>query len=214
MVEVIKGKPFTLPDGTTITPNGNEPGKANVINMDNDEVVEDSSPDLDEEIDDPFIDGLTFKRNLADLPDSPKRVNPIMLVLAYNMWGLDSTSIGMLLDLPTEQVDNVLRDDLLIEMRKDILQAIRYAEIGTIHGYLSQKSLLAAKVVVKHMKGKDNDRSLTAAKDILDRSGFRPSDRVEHVHKFEDELRIVYVKEQATPIIDLSFKELTHGDGS
>jgi hypothetical protein len=64
------------------------------------------------------------------------------------------------------------------------------------------------------MNGKDGDRSLAAAKDILDRSGFRPSDRVEHVHKFEDELRIVYVKEQTMPMIELNLKEISNGNSS
>jgi hypothetical protein len=209
MVDVKTGEPFTLPDGTVIHPGSGEKGNANTIQRKLE--IEETDEEL---VDDVFEGGLSFKRNLADLPQSPSRLNPLMLVLAYHLWGLDATAIAMLLDLQEEQVEAVMCDDMFIAMRKDILEAIRYAETGNIHGYLAQKSLRAARVVVKHMNSKDGDRSLAAAKDILDRSGFRPSDRVEHVHKFEDELRIVYVKEQQMPMIDLNLKEITNGNGS
>lgn len=209
-IDVKQGEPFTLPDGTTIHPGSGEKGNANTITRKIDP-IEESDEELAEDV---FEGGLSFKRNLADLPAPQSRLNPLMLVLAYHMWGLDSTAIAMFLDLQEEQVEAVMCDDMFVAMRKDILEAIRYAEIGNIHGYLAQKSLRAARTVVKHMNSKDGDRSLAAAKDILDRSGFRPSDRVEHVHKFEDELRIVYVKEQTMPIINLNMKEITNGNGS
>lgn len=209
MVDVVKGQPFTLPDGTVVSPGNGTRGDANNI-----ERPTPSEEEVDDTPDDIVDITYDFKRNLADLPADPKRLNPLLLVLAYNMWGLDSNSISMLLNLQIEQVDAVMQDDLFVSMRKDILESIRHAETGTVHGYLSQHSLKAAKVVVKHMKGKDSDRSLIAAKDLLDRSGFRPSDRVEHVHKFEDELRIVYVKEQVVPMIDLNLKGIGNGNGS
>jgi len=215
-VKVEVGQPITLPDGTEIHPGNGERGKANIIR-----VKEVDEPEFDEEtgeifedIDDPFKDGLTFKRTLADLPANARKTNPLMLVLAYNMWGLDATSISMLLNITDDEVNTIMCDDLFVALRKDILESIRYSEMGSIHGYLTENSLKAARTIVKHMRSKDGDRSLTAAKDVLDRSGFRPSDRVEHVHKFEDELRIVYVKEQTMPTIELNFKEISNGNGS
>jgi hypothetical protein len=84
-----------------------------------------------------------------------------------------------------------------------MLEAIRYAEQSTIHGYLTQKARQAAATVAASMSAKKEETRLAAANSVLDRAGFRPVDRVEHTMRFEDELRIVHIQKDKTPTIDV-----------
>lgn len=192
-----KGDPLVLPNGTVIL--GSDEGLPEVKTVE----TQQAETEIDDVLDDPFSDGAVFQRNLADVRADVKQFNPVMLILGYSMWGLDEHAIARYLSLTMEQVKEVMSSELFTETRKELLEAIRYAENSSIHGYLSQKARKAAVVTAAALKSKSIDVQLAAAKDILDRAGFRPADRTEHVHRFEDELRITYVEEKAPPIIDV-----------
>lgn len=198
--QVEAGQPFKLPNGVEIRPAEDEGSGATVVTRE-EQRAEDEVEDV---LADPFgEDGTTYQRTLADVRTSAKQFNPIMLVLAYSMWGLDTTAIARLLEIEEAAVEAVMQNELFTDTRKEILEAIRYAENSTIHGYLSQKAKKAAITMGGMLNSKNIDIKMAAAKDILDRANFRPVDRVEHTHKFEDELRIVHVTEDATPAIEV-----------
>lgn len=178
---------------------GNVDGTTEVVTPDEEQV----DSDLEDAVDDPFVLGATFQRTLADVTSDSKTFNPTMLVLSYSMWGLDPISIARLLNTTEAIIEGIMNSDLFFRTRTEILEAIRYAELGSIHGYLSQKAKSAAKTVASALTNKSVDVQLAAAKDILDRTGFRPADRVEHVHKFDDDLRIVHLTEAPSPNIDI-----------
>lgn len=185
-----RGKPLVLPDGTTVSKK--EDGTKVIETKDQREARE----FMDELLADPFLNANdTYQRTLADVTVTAKQFNPVMLVLAYSMWGLDNQSIARFLDLTDDQVDRITTSDLFVRTRQEMLEAIRYAEAATIHGYLSEKARIAAATIAHALSSDNADTRMTAAKDILDRSGFRPADRVEHTHRFEDELRIVHLQE-------------------
>lgn len=198
-IKIEKGQPLVLPDGTVIDKAAN--GKT-VIKTPEQEA---ERRVLDEILSDPFADpkGDTFKRTLADVNVDVKQFNPVMLILGYNLWGLDANAIGRLINLEVEKVKQVMDSDLFHRTRTEMLEAIRYAEAASIHGYLSNKSRVAAATIASMMTSKKDDVAMAAAKDVLDRSGFRPVDRTEHVHKFEDELRIVHILEDRPVELDI-----------
>lgn len=190
------GEPLVLPNGTVI-----KAGEAGTEVVTAEE--QEAEKEVDEVLEDPFTDGESFQRNLSNVRVEAKEFNPVMLVLGYSMWGLDPSAIARYLNLEHETVENIIASDLYSETRKELLEAIRYAENSSIHGYLSQQARKAAITIAHGMKSPSMDIKIAAAKDILDRTGFRPADRVDHVHKFEDELRIKYVQEGETPKIDV-----------
>lgn len=202
MIDIIAGQPIVLPDGTKILPG--KTGSDKVLTKEEEQIEQ----ELDDVLDDPYEDAEPFRRTLADITTDAKQFNPVMLVLAYSMWGLDASAIAILLRQERRSIEQIMESDLFITTRKQMLESIRYIETGAIHGYLATKALDAAKVVAKTLHDKDGDRKLRAAQDILDRTGFRPADRVEHVMRFEDELRIVHLQETRTPTIDVGFEEV------
>lgn len=188
---VEKGKPLVLPSGTIVHKDSD--GTTTLETKDEQE----ARRMIDEALADPFDESNveTFQRTLADVTVPAKQFNPVMLVLAYTMWGLEPHAIARYLDLSEEQVNSVIASDLFSQTRKEMLEAIRYAEASSVHGYLSNKARAAALVIAKNLSSKNDDVAMAAAKDVLDRAGFRPADRVEHTHRFEDELRIVHLRE-------------------
>lgn len=178
---------------------GSADGTTEVVTPDEEQI----DSDLEDAIDDPFTQGATFQRTLADVTADSKTFNPTMLVLGYSMWGLDPASIARLLNTEHAIIEGIMNSDLFFRTRTELLEAIRYAELGSIHGYLSQKAKDAAVVVASALRDKSTDVKLAAARDVLDRTGFRPADRVEHVHRFDDDLRIVHLTEAPSPDIDI-----------
>jgi hypothetical protein len=190
------GKIFELPDGTKISPRMD--GPPDVKSKEEQDIEE----ELDDVLEDPFASrGTAFIRTLADIKAEYSEFKTVMLVLSINMWGLDVYGIARVLNRDVTEIQSVMDTALFGQLRKEIVEAIRYAETGSIMGYLESKSYGAAVVIAKGMKSKSEDTRITSAKDILDRTGFRPVDRTEHVHRFEDDMRIVYVEERpVTPI--------------
>lgn len=190
-----KGQPLRLPNGTVI--NKTEDGQTDIKTAAQQKIV----ASLDEILSDVYVDDdiETFQRTLADINVVKAEFNPVMLVLSYAMWGLDEQSIARYLEISVEQVEAIQCSDLYSRTRKEMLEAIRYAEASSIHGYIQSKARAAAKTVVAALASPKEDVSFAAAKDILDRSGFRPVDKVEHTHKFDDDLRIVHLH-QAKPV--------------
>lgn len=195
-----KGEPLRLPDGTIIHPNKEGAERIEPIEVQNEKLK------LGYALEDPFSTiSEKFARTLADVPAPVSQMNPTMLVLAYSMWGLDTHAIARLLERTYDEIALVEQSPLFMEMRKQVVEALRYAETGSVHAYIAQQSINAAQTIINKLSSKSEDVQMAAAKDILDRSGFRPADRTEHVHKFEDELRIVHMQETTAPKIDIDF---------
>lgn len=211
-MEIVKGQPLTLPDGTILLPEANASGSKVVSKADQEQEAarEQVERELGDLLSDPVNNefGELYKRTLADIDVDFARMNVVMLVVSYTLWGLDSYAISRVLNVSTGQVDALKMSDHYTRVQKEMIEAMRYAEAATVHGYLNSKSHAAARVVAASLTNPSGDLRLAAAKDILDRAGFRPVDRVEHTHRFEDELRIRYVQDDtAVPTIDLDAAE-------
>lgn len=211
-MEIVKGQPLTLPDGTIVLPEANASGSKVVSKADQEQ--EAARVQVESELGDLLSDpvnnefGELYKRTLADIDVDFARMNVVMLVVSYTLWGLDSYAISRVLNVPTGQVDALKMSDHYTRVQKEMIEAMRYAEAATVHGYLNSKSHAAARVIAASLINPSGDLRLSAAKDILDRAGFRPVDRVEHTHRFEDELRIRYVQDDTVvPTIDLDAAE-------
>lgn len=212
-MDIRKGEPIILPDGTTILPNPDELGRKVVTapEAEFDDAIEDA-------LEDPFDNGLDvrFKRTLADITIPMEQMNFAMLVVGYTLWGLEPFAIARIFNVPTSQIEHMISSELFTRVKAELLEALRFAETGTIHGFLAQHALKAAKkvaTIATNMKA-PLDLQLAASKDVLDRAGFRPVDRVEHVLKGADELRIVRIVEEKTPTITVDYERMDNGNGS
>lgn len=133
------------------------------------------------------------RRKLSDLPDLTN-VNIISQVLCYNLYGLSLQDISTVTKIPLENVQTIVMSQDFADYKKKMLASIKELDEGDVRNYLSKASKKAAEKVVDIMQNCANPKfSLEAAKDILDRSGQRPVDVVEHKMKVDNELRILYI---------------------
>lgn len=207
MIEIEKGKPIVLKNGSTILPGD---GSGSIVISAEDAEQEKENQKIIGEITNllqsPFDNEhtSTVRRSLADIGVEFNHMNVIMLVFSYATWGLDDHAIARILGVATNQVDAIKSSDLYNKTREEFLESLRYAEQASVHGYIQAKAQTAATVLVSSLTSRKEENRIAAAKDLLDRGGFRPIDRTEHSIKFEDELRIRYVQDDAkVPTIDL-----------
>lgn len=152
---------------------------------------------------------ITARKKLADLPDVPRTMNPISIVLCYSLYGLDDTEIALATGLGESQIANIKGNEAYTSMHDSVVQSVIAAESGDVRDLFVKHSRSAADTMVDVMqRGKTSDR-MRAAADILDRGGFRPADVVEHRHQLDGGLTIEIVRKDETriPVIDLEVLE-------
>ena len=150
------------------------------------------------------------RRKLADLPEMPRTMNTISVVLSYSLFGLDDEEIGIATGLGVEQIGRIKMSDPYTQMHEGIVRTIMESETTIVRDLLAQNARSAAMVVVDSLSAPSRADRMAAAKDILDRSGHRPSDVVEHRHRMEGGLVIEIVRKDANalPVIDIDKEDM------
>ncbi len=146
------------------------------------------------------------RRKLADLPVTPRHLNPIACVCFYTMFGLDSQEIGVATGLGLDQINKIRMTNEYAIMQTAVVDAVLQSETGEVKGFIQKSAFTAAKRVNDLVHSSNSDVSLRAAKDVLDRAGLRPADVVEHRSRMDMGLVIEFVDRRADegrPIIDM-----------
>jgi hypothetical protein len=146
------------------------------------------------------------RRKLSDLPEVPKTMNAVGIVLAYTLFGLDDEEIAIATKLTVDQVGRLKCSDPYTQMYDGVVRTVIDSETDVVRELLAKNAKDAAKVVVDSMHNGTRADRMVAARDILDRSGHRPADVVEHRHRVDGGLVIEYVKRDAgvgVPTIDM-----------
>lgn len=158
------------------------------------------------------IDGE--RRRIADLPDTPDRVNTIGIVLSYHMFGLTDDDIGAILGVPEGRITKLIASEPAQKMLERMLEFVREHDIDVIRKNLRRYENEAADAVGRLLRSDSESVVLAAAKDILDRGGHRPNDIVEHRHKVEGGLVIEVVKRDMMNEIPITIIEGELADGN
>jgi hypothetical protein len=191
---------ITLADGTQVYKNGKiVPVVTDVV----EEETEETSTTLN-----PAKLVIPVQKKLRDLPENTRTMNGISAVLCYSLFGLSDDDIAEAIGTTVERIENIKKFPSYTLMRTDIITNVINAEQGDVRELFVKHSRKAVGVVVEAMDAKRTTDRLKAAGDILDRSGFRPADVVEHRHKLEGGLTIEVVrKDSVMPAIDMELME-------
>jgi hypothetical protein len=134
------------------------------------------------------------RRKLSELPEVPRTMNAVGIVLSYTLFGLDDEEIAVATGLSVDQIGRIKLDDPYAQMYTAVVQTILDAETSVVRDVFTKNARNAAKVVVDAMQEGNRSDRVAAAKDILDRSGHRPNDVVEHRHRMDGGLVIEIVR--------------------
>lgn len=145
------------------------------------------------------------RRKLSDLPEVPKAMNAVSVVLSYTLFGLADEEIAIATGLTTDQIGRIKVSDPYGQMHETIVRTVLDSETDVVRDLLSKNATRAAGVMVDALDAGSRSDRMAAARDILDRSGHRPADVVEHRHRVDGGLVIEYVKRGAVeaPVIDM-----------
>jgi hypothetical protein len=148
---------------------------------------------------------VAARRKLSELPEVPRTMNAVGVVLSYTLFGLDDEEISIATGLSVEQIGRIKVDDPYTQMHAAIVRTILDSETEVVRDLFTKNARNAARVVVAAMEEGTRADRMAAAKDILDRSGHRPSDVVEHRHRMDGGLVIEIVRRDGAvlPQIDM-----------
>lgn len=147
------------------------------------------------------------RRKLADLPAPPRTSNALSVVLTYTLAGLNDEDIAIACSLTVEQVTTMRASQAYQALEKAVVDSVLSADLEDIRGFLQQNARTAAQRVTELINSEDDQISLTASKDILDRTGNRAADIVEHRHRVEGGLVLEIIERgdpTALPTIDIT----------
>jgi hypothetical protein len=133
-------------------------------------------------------------------------MNAVSVVLSYTLFGLDDEEIAIATGLSVEQIGRLKVGEAYTQMHEAIVRTIVDSETDVVRDILAKNARNAAAVVVEALNAGNRSDRMAAARDILDRSGHRPADIVEHRHRVDGGLVIEYIRrgtEDVPPVIDM-----------
>lgn len=147
------------------------------------------------------------RRVASDLPAPPQQMNAISLVVMYTMYGLDDKNIALVTSLSEKQIGNIKMTDAYDTMYQQVTKTILDTDTDDVRNLIQAGARTAAHKVMESMDSENEVLAFKAAQDILDRSGHRPADVVEHKHSMTGGLTIEYIKREQNsdiPMIDVT----------
>ena len=194
-------EPLRLADGTLIAPSGRVVKKS----VSPSEMIEVPSNTIAQRM------VAATRRKLADLPALPAQMNVISVVLMYTMFGVNDSEIAVATGMSVDQVASLKSHDVYARVQEEVAKNIIVQDASEIRTLIAANARTAAGRVADMMNSDDDDIALRAAKDTLDRSGFRPADVVEHHHSVSGGLIIEVIKRDDSvklPTIKLEYGEV------
>jgi hypothetical protein len=134
------------------------------------------------------------RRKLSELPEVPQTMNAVSVILSYTLFGLDDEEIAIATKLTVGQISRIKQGDAYTQMHDAVVRSVLDSETNVVRELFVKKAKQAAEVVVRAMEEGTRADRMAAARDILDRSGHRPSDVVEHRHRMDGGLVIEIVR--------------------
>jgi hypothetical protein len=152
-------EPLVLADGTKI-----DPISGRVIRDDEPEIVEIPSATEAQRL------VTETRRTLAELPAVPDTMNPINVVLCYDLFGMSTNEIAVATKLTIEQVESIKAHDAYGKMRASVCESIQSASENEVVDIMSKGRVRAARKLFKLIDDHDPDIALKASSQILTHS--------------------------------------------
>jgi len=182
------GEPLRLADGTLVYPGGRAVGSG---------ARDETFVEIPTHQEAQRIITAT-RRKLSDLPEVPKTMNAVSVVLSYTLFGLDDEEIAIATNLSAAQVARIKMSDPYGQMHEAVVRTVLDSETDVVRELLAKNAKSAAAVMVDALQAASRSDRMAAARDILDRSGHRPSDVVEHRHRVDGGLVIEVIRRENT----------------
>ncbi len=136
------------------------------------------------------------RQSLSDLPVLPKEMNTLSVILIYSILGISVDEISMATKITAESIIKIKKLPSFTSTLNEVVDQVLEFNKDNVREYLSSHAKSAAEVQVDFLTNGDDKIKQKAAMDIMDRSGHRPADIVEHRHSMSSGLTITYIDER------------------
>jgi hypothetical protein len=134
----------------------------------------------------------------VDLPAPPKQFNAICVIVGYTLAGMDDALISGILGIDVSAIAGIRNSDVYRKVFDLFVKQVTDSDQEYVRAQFTQGSKNAARKVIELVDSDNEATAFMAAKDVLDRSGHRPADVVEHRHHMEGGLRIEVIRKDET----------------
>ena len=148
------------------------------------------------------------RKTVAELPLPPEQLSGVALVAFYSLFGLPDAEIsiatGTKLTIP--QIKQIRELDAYKDFMTTAKDNILNTAVDQVREKFQKHAINAANKVIELAESENEVLAFKASQDVLDRAGHRPADVVEHRHKMEDALNIVFIHKnegQEVPVLDI-----------
>lgn len=162
-----------LPDGREMLPDG---------------TIKDAATELGEEV----INSRgavalveKMRRNLGDMPDIPRNMNPICCILTYTACGLDNANIATALETSIDNIERLKQSDIYRQLEKMFDERVFEDEQRTARHIISKHTHRAASKMVSLVDSKSGDLALAASRDVLRIGGVDKSTQGQGLSEFK-----------------------------
>jgi transposase len=147
------------------------------------------------------------RRKLIDLPGTPQQLTAYGAIIAYTASGISDAEIGVALGISAAQVAQIKSTPAYQSMEHSVIEAARKVAEHEVQKILASKETKAATRLTELVESVDEKVALTAARDVLDRRGHKPAEKVDVRQQMESTFRIVVEDRRNIPelhnIIDM-----------
>lgn len=146
------------------------------------------------------------RRRIVDLPEPPRTMNAVGVVLMYTMYGLATQDIAIATNLTVEQIENIRVLDAYRALEAEIVDNILTVDSEHVKAILATASHNAARRVANLMDSPHEDIALSAAKDVLNRTGHTAAEERARVDLAEQLNIVITIKNDndQRPTIDIT----------
>jgi len=143
-------------------------------------------------------------RKLAELPALPKQLNSYAAILVYTASGLSDDEISVATKFTREQIAVLRAQPAYTQLESFIIDAVRQEAATEVKSILVSGEVKAAHRVIELVDSEDDKVALAASKDLLDRGGHKPADKLDIRAEMMQSFRIEVVDKRGNvPTIDM-----------
>jgi hypothetical protein len=140
---------------------------------------------------------LPVNRHMNDLPGDINSTRAIGLITALTLFGINDREISHICSTEMEKIVAIKQSERYTDMLNGVIENVMRAQSDNIRAIFVNNAKEAANHIVSGLRSKVPEVRHMAAKETLDRGGFRPVDVVEHRVRHENELKIVHIRGDA-----------------
>ena len=155
---------------------------------------------------------IVTRRSLLDLPLQGPQMRTMAAVASMALWGLADQDTAELFGVAPEKIIALKNEAVYQSFFRQLLKSVLDSEMEEVREDIAKTARSAVEKVKQILSDPDSSQHtmLKAAQDLLDRSGLRAADIVEHRHTVQGGLKIIYEKrgENLDAVKDVSFTEI------